>query len=205
MEGQVIGMDVFGMKRRQEAKEIERRVRFKRNKSKVDSYVRKLREKESLFVVLGKKAHGLNDEVQFDQIAKNILWIQTQRHHWERFSLMLETMEARRDQVAATGAFVESMQAMTESILKGVDTGDLSKMQLQMERAMARAETVEEQIAVVMEVSADSAFGSMNSDEERLSELKVILGDGSTQDESEAFDGRIENGLKAIEEELKKD
>ena len=198
-------MDLFGMKRRREAKEIERRVQFKRNKAKVEGYVRNMKEKEQRFLALGKKAHRLGDQAQLDHIAKNILWIQGQRKHWERFGLMLETMEVKRDQVAATGAFVESMKAMTTSILKSVGAADLTKMQVDMERALARADTLEEQIAVVMEVSVDSAFTKMDEDSEQLGELKRLIGEESSQDEGETFDARIDEGLRSIEKELKKE
>lgn len=195
-------MDLF--KGRREAKEIERRVKFKQGKTKVEGYIKKLRKSEEKLLELGKRAHRLGDREQLQHICRSILWTQEQRNRWERYLLQMETMEARRDQVAATGAFVESMKAMTQSMLKGASSKDMSKMQVEMEKALVRAQTLEETMDVVMEVSAESVFSSDVGDD-ALSEMQSLLGQEAAEDEGEAFDARIAEGLKSIEAELKKD
>jgi hypothetical protein len=192
-------------RRRKETKEIERRIKFKRGKSQVESYINKLAANEKKLFNLGKRSHKLGDKAQFVHIAKAILWTQEQRNRWERYLVQMETMEARRDQVQATGAFVGSMKAMTESMMQGASVKDITKAQVEMENALARAESVEETMNVVMEASADSAFSSDELTDEKINELqRIIAGDASVEEE-DVFDSKISDGLKSIEEELKRD
>lgn len=190
--------------RKREAKEIERRVRFKQGKSKIENYIKKLKSSENKLLELGKRAHKLGDEPQFRHIAKAVLWTQEQRNRWDRYLLQMETMEARRDQVQATGSFVSSMKALTGSMLKGVSPEKLMQMQLDMEKALAKADSLEEMMAVMMDATAESVFSSEEATEEKIAELSRLMSEEAAQDESETFDGRIAEGLKAVEEELKK-
>jgi hypothetical protein len=190
--------------RRREAKEIERRVRFKQGKSKIEGYIKKLKASESKLLELGKRAHRLSDKEQFSHIAQAILWTQEQKNRWDRYLLQMETMEARRDQVQATGSFVSSMTALTKSMLVGVSPAKLAEIQMDMERALAKADSLEEVMAVMMDATAESVFGSEEATEEKIAELGKLMSEEAAQDESEGFDGRIADGLKAIEGEMKK-
>jgi len=42
--------------------------------------------------------------------------------------LQLETVSARKDQVKATGAFIDSMKAMSKTMMAGASPRDITKM-----------------------------------------------------------------------------
>jgi len=126
-------------------------------------------------------------------------------NQWERYLLQLETLSVRRQEVSATGDFIKGIAAVTRSILRGASPDEIAAMQAKMEQAVAKAETLGELLSVAMEASADTVFGTGEMDEARLDQLAVQMGSEAVADETAAYDQRIAQGLKQIEEEMRKE
>ncbi len=189
-----------GRKRR---KEIERLVKFRQGKARIQQFIRKSNEAKRRYWKLGRKALELGDRAQFRQIAKAYLWTTKQIRQWERYLLMLETLEARRDQAASTTSFIESLQALSDSIMANADPGDLAKMQEKMEEALQRAATMEETLEAVMDSSADVIFPEVEESDEEIAGIERMMAKEIEEGAEGTLDEQIERGIEELEKAMR--
>ena len=78
-------------------------------------------------------------------------------------------------------------------------------MQLELERALTKAQTLDETLAAVMDATSDTIFSSEGLSEESLQEVEASMRGEVEHDEGGALDSRIASGLHRIEEEMKKE
>ena len=110
-------MPLFGKDK--ETKEIEREVKYRQGLSKVRAYVEKSRESQRRLWGLGKRALKLGDQQQFQNIARAYVRVGGIISRWEKYLVAVETVAVQRGQVKATGDFLKSMQALSESMMSG--------------------------------------------------------------------------------------
>ncbi|MCP4648233.1 MAG: hypothetical protein GY852_10970 [bacterium] len=195
----------------QEEKEIERNVKYKQGLTKVQNYVQKCNQAEKRYWELGKRALKLGDQKQFENIAKAYLRTREMANKWERYTVMMETVSLRRDQIKTTGVFASSMSAMSSVMMTGANPEDITKMQVGLEKALARAETLDETLSAVMDATTDTIYSSEGLSEESLKEVAAIMSgeavheEGEVLEKGEALDERIASGLKRIEEQMKEE
>ena len=191
---------------RRQKKEIEREVRFKQGLSRVRSYVQKCNQAQKRYWELGKRALKLGDRQQFENIARAYLRTGDTMARWERYLLAMETVSIQRDQVKSTGEFAESMKALSDSMMVGAKPEDITKMQVELERALTRARTLDETLAAVMDATSDTIFSAEGLSEDSLKEIETAMrGEAEYEVGEAAVDERIARGLQRIEEEMKKE
>ncbi len=195
---------MFGRKSK-ETKEIEREVKYKQGLARVRGFVDRSRASQRNLWGLGKKALQLGDRKQFENIAKAYLRMGDTINRWERYMVSAETLAVQRGQVRATGDFLKSINALSESMLAGVKTQDIVKMQVELEKGLARAQTLDETLAVVMDASNESIFSSEGLSEDSLKEVESAMSAEAARDEGAAADTRISDGMKRVEELMKKE
>jgi len=192
--------------RRRQTKEIKGQVRFKQGLSKVRSYVQKCNQVQKRYWELGKRALKLGDRQQFENIARAYLRTGDMITRWERYLVAMETVSIQRDQVKSTGEFIESMKALSESMMVGARPEDITKMQVELERALSRAETLDETLAAVMDTTSDAIFSAEGLSEESLQQIEAAMkGEAEHEAREAAVDERIARGLQRVEEEMKKE
>lgn len=194
------------LENRRKRKEIERNVRFRQGKARIKQILAKNEATKRRFWKLGQDALELGNQKQFRQIAQAYLWTLQQIKQWKNFLLMMETFEARRDQMAATGEYLKSMSALSASIMTGADPAQLAQMQQDMEMALGRAATMEESLAAVMDTSADMIFPASDQedeDEEIANLEKMMLGEVKHSEHAKV-DARIEEGIAKLAEDIRK-
>lgn len=192
-------------KKREETKEVEREVQFRRGLARVRNYISKCQKSKKRYWKLGKRVLQLGDQQQFRQIARTYLWTTEQIDRWERYLLQLETVAARRDQVKATSEFMKSISALSQSMMAGASEEDVAKMQVELEKAIARSEMLEETMAMVMDASSETVFGSEELSEEAVDRIESAMTEAAEVEEGEAFNAKIEEGLRQIGEAMRKD
>jgi len=191
---------------RRQRKEIEREVKFKQGLSKVRNYVQKCNQAQKRYWELGKRSLKLGDRQQFENVAKAYLRTIETANRWERYLVAMETISIQRDQVKATGAFAESMKALTDSMMAGAKPEDVTKMQMDLERALTRAETLDETLSAIMDSTSDTIFSGEGLSEEALQEVEAAMSGEAVRDTSAAVpNDRISQGLKRIEEQMRKE
>lgn len=190
---------------RRQKKEIERDVKYKQGLSKVRGYVQKCNQAQKRYWELGKRSLKLGDRQQFENIAKAYLRAIEMANRWERYLVAMETISLQRDQVKATGVFAESMKALSDSMMAGAKPEDVVKMQTELERALAKAETLDETLSAIMDSTSDTIFSGEGLSEESLRDVEAAMSGEAVRDESAATEDRISQGLRSIEEEMKKE
>jgi len=195
----------MGLFKSKQQRELEAKVQIRQGMARIQRFVRSARKTQQRYWDLGKQALRLGDREQFEQLAAAWMRNRELANRWERYLLQLETLNVRRDEVGATGDFIKSVSAMTNSILRGATPEQVAGMQAKMEQAVARAEALEEVLSVAMETSAGAVFGMEELDGDKLDELAGHMASEAQADEQGAFDERIAQGLKQIEEEMRKE
>jgi hypothetical protein len=194
------------LERRRQEKEIKREVKFKQGLSKVRAYVEKCNQAQKRYWELGKRSLKLGDRKQFENIAKAYLRTGEMANRWERYLVAMETVGIQRDQVKATGMFAQSMKALSDSIMAGAKPEDITKMQMELERALAKAETLDETLSAIMDATNEAIFSGEGLSEESLKQVETAMTGEAVHEEGAAIpDERITQGLKRIEEEMKKE
>ena len=193
------------MERRRQTKEIEREVKFKQGLSRIRNYVQKCHDAQKKYWNLGKRSLKLGDRQQFENVAKAYLRTGDMINRWERFLVAMETVSLQRDQVKVTGEFAKSMSALSNSMMAGANPQDITKMQMELERALTKAHTLDETLTAVMDVTSDTIFMSEGMSEESLQQVEAAMKGEAEHEEGEALDERISAGLRRIEEEMRKE
>jgi len=193
------------IERRRQAKEIEREVKFKQGLSRVRNYIRKCNDAQKKYWQLGKRSLKLGDRQQFENVAKAYLRTGEMVNRWERFLVAMETVSLQRDQVKVTGEFAKSMGALSTSMMAGASPQDITKMQIDLERALAKAHTLDETLSAVMDVTSDTIFTSEGLSEDSLQQVEAAMKGEAAHEEGGALDDRISAGIRRIEEEMKKE
>jgi len=193
------------LERRRQTKEIEREVKFKQGLARVRNYVQKCHDAQRKYWQLGKRALKLGDRQQFENVAKAYLRTGDMINRWERFLVAMETVSLQRDQVKVTGEFAKSMGALSNSMMAGANPQDITNMQMELERALSKAHTLDETLAAVMDVTSDTIFLSEGLSEESLQQVEAAMKGEAEHEEGEALDERISAGLRRIEEEMRKE
>lgn len=191
--------------RRKQSKEIEREVKFKQGLAKVRNYVQKCKQAQKKYWELGKRALQLGDRQQFENIVKAYLRAGEMANRWERYLVAMETVSLQRDQVKATGEFAASMSAMSSSMMAGANPQDITKMQTELETALTKAQTLDETLSAVMDVTSDSIFSAEGLSEDSLQQIEAAMASEAQHDEGAKLDDRIADGLKRIEEQMRKE
>jgi len=193
------------MERRHQEKDIEREVKFRQGLTKVRTYVEKCKSAQKRYWELGKQSLKLGDRQQFENLAKAYLRAGTMVNRWERYLVALETVALERDQVKATGEFAQSMKALSDSMMAGAKPEDITKMHMELERALSRAGTLDERLSAIMDVSSATIFSAEGLSEESVKEVETTMTGEVAHDEGAASDERISQGLRHIEEEMRKE
>ena len=191
--------------RRRQTKEIEREVKYKQGLARVRGYVQKCQRAQKRYWTLGKRALSLGDRGQFENVARAYIATGEAANRWERYLVAMETVSVQRDQVRATGEFAKSMSALSASMMAGAKPEEITRVHMELEQALVRAQTLDETLSAVMDASNDSIFSAEGMTDDSLSQIESAMKMETEQDEAGALDQRIDSGLKRIEEEMKKE
>ena len=192
-------------RKNKELKEIEREVKFKQGLSRVRSYIERSRESQKRLWNLGQRSLQLGDRQQFQNIARAYLRVGGMVNRWERYTVAAETVAVQRGQVKATGEFLQSMNALSQSMMAGAKPEEVMAMQRDLEVALARAQNLDETLATVMDAAGETIYSSEGLSEEALADVEKAMGAEAATEEGAEADSRIAQGLKAIEAQMNKE
>ncbi|MFH1141750.1 MAG: hypothetical protein V1724_08860 [Chloroflexota bacterium] len=198
-------MPLFNSERKRKEKDLEREVRFKQGISRVHRYVEKCEASRQHVWSQAKRAAQLGDRAMLRNTLISYLRLGDLVTRWERYILAAEHAALMRDHIKATGEFMGSLQAVSDAMMAGMNPNDMIKVQADLERGMARAQNLDEALGVVMDAASTTIFSSEGLSDEQLGSLeKQVMGEAS-QDESSHLDSRIDEAMKRIEAEMKKE
>jgi len=192
-------------RQRRQRKEMERRIQARQGKKAVERHIQRQKANIQRYWALAKRAARLQDPEMFRKIARFILVTQRDVHMWERRLLYFDILQARRDQVTAAAEFAQAYQAMAQSMLAHSKPADLARIQQDIEMGLAQAETMDEMLAQLVEVSEDllEEMGQEISDTE-LAQIMAAIQAEAEEEGQGVSDQEIEASLRAIEEQLRR-
>ena len=187
---------------RQQEAEMERTIKIKTTKNRLRRHALEQKEMAARLINLAKKAISLNDETAFKKIGRQLIWTNNDIRRWERYMLSLEMLETRYDQVRASVDLLTAVKSMSEALSELDAPGKLGELQANLEKGLAKASNLEQQIEVMMDVMDGTLAGDMNVDPDELNELEKTLAGEVADQESSAFDPEIEQLRQKIKKEM---
>ena len=196
----------MGLFKSKQERQIERDIEIRKGIARVKRQIADLGRHEAEWLEKAQRARqmGSTQELQFiKRTLKNTI---AQRRILERQMLMMESAFQLKNQMETYQAFAESMGAVSKSIAEVFQTTDIAQTQKEFERAISKAQSMEQMMDVFLSMSSGS-LTEVTTDSESVkdSEIDAMLDARIGAAEREGLDPEIERGLKQIEEELRGD
>jgi hypothetical protein len=194
----------MGLFKSKEERKLERDMEIRKGINEFKRNIRSLEKHERDYLKKAKRAKQIGAHDQLEFIKKTIKQTAAQRRGLERQLLAIETAAQRKNQMEAHGQFAKSLAAISKSIAEVFGDVDWTETQKNFEKAMARAESFEQQVDVFLEASSETMFNEGAYSEDLVSDEEIdrLIDAEVARDESKAVDGEIERGLGEIEKEL---
>jgi division protein CdvB (Snf7/Vps24/ESCRT-III family) len=182
---------------------MEAHLKFRQGRSRIVRFVQQARKAADRYWELARQAYRLGDHEQFRQLAASYLRTREGINRWERYLVRMDTLELRRNEMLATTEFLHSVEAMTQSILRGTDPQEIARMQAELERAVHRTEAVQESLELAMEGTGETLAGTSELSDDVLKSLATNLESGGQAASDAQFDARLEAALKEVERQMR--
>lgn len=200
-------MSILSLFKSKSSRELEAKIRFRRSKTKVLSYVQEASKSSERYWLLAREAYRLGDDGQFRLIGAQYIRLQDTITRWKRFMVKLEALELRRNEVVATKDFMLSMNELSTSMSRGASPQEIAKMQLEIERAIEKANAQEQMLDVAMEAAGTCLLGNLD-DMKILSELETSIAGSlhieprrDTKTRTAKLDDKVTHALERLSED----
>lgn len=188
-----------------EERRIERQIEVRKGINGIRRNIRDLEKNEAQYIEKAKRAAQLGSTEQLAFLKQTLKRTAGQRRIMERQLLNIETALQIKNQAEAHAQFASSMNAVSHAIADAFGNTDLSQTQQEFERAMAKAESLEQQMEVFLDMSSSSMFGYEGSGNDVVSDAEIdrMIDDEVLAEESRSeLDESIVEGLDAVRREL---
>jgi hypothetical protein len=187
-------------------KRIEREIAIRKGLARIRRQIETLARSGRGYAEKARRARDLGAADQFEFLKAALRRTLSQQRLLERQLLCLETAAQIRDQAEAAASFAEAMSAVSRGIADSLRSVDLTKTQARFEESMQQARSMEERIALFMDLSAGAMLPEDGGGAESVPEGEVEAAlEGAEEAEDRGADRAIAEGLAAIREELGKD
>ena len=190
-----------------EKKEIERKIRIRKSKTVVQSYISKIEILQKRVFSQGKDYAKLGENKMVRSQASKYLALESRIRQAKKLLLLMEEAEIQRELVNVSGSFIQFSKDIVNSIAEAPKVGDLTKVQVRFEEAMTKVEGIEEALNTVIDASSEGILTGEAFSEEKINEIANLLEGESGLEEKEKdseLDKEIEKKMKNIEEMMKK-
>jgi hypothetical protein len=197
----------MGLFKSKEEKRIEREIEIRKGLNHIRRQIKLLEKNEKDYLEKARRAGTMGAKDQLSFLKETLRKTIGQRRMMERQLLNLETAIQMKDQVEAGAGFAKALGAVSKSIAAQFASVDLTRTQKNFEEAMLKARTMEERIALLLEVSRDSMLGEVTGEEDLVSaeEIDSLVEAEVVHEETTSLDAEIEEGLREIRDELRRD
>ena len=186
-----------------EEKEIEREIRYRKAKATLKSYIEKLARLQTMVYDQGKQAAKLGDEEFLKRQALKYLALQEKIKKAQKMLLLMEEVKVQREMVKVSGEFVNFAKDISDSIFEAPDANKIAGMQLELEKAMTKAETIDETLSVAIDMTSEGILSSESFSDVNVEEIMKTM-DGEVEAEEKGLDDRISKGVKEVEEMMRR-
>ena len=187
--------------------EIERKIRIRKSKTVVQSYISKLERLQKRVFSHGKEYAKLGEQQMVRNQASKYLALENRIHQAKKLMLLMEEAEIQRELVNVSGSFIQFSKDIINSIADAPKVDDLAKAHVKFEEAMTKVESIEEALNTVLDASSEGILSGEAFGEDKIEEVAKLLEGEAGAEESEIdseLDKEIEKKMKNIEEMMKK-
>jgi len=191
-----------------EERRIERNIQVRKALTQIRRQLRANEKYELDYIEKAKRARKLGWTNQYEFLKKAIKKTATIKIRLERQLLALESATQLKDQAEGHYDFAKAMNAFSKSIAEVFGSTDMAKTQVNFEKAMSKAESIEERMDAFLETTSESMFGYEGSSEEELvsdRDIEKMLEEEVAHEERKGMDDQIDKDIADIEEELNKE
>ena len=172
-----------------EEKEIERKIRINRAKAALQRYIESLEALSKKIMEQGKEAARLGDRELLRRQARKYFIVNQRIRQTKRLLLLMEEAELQRELVKASSRFIEFSKDIVSSIAEGPSASEIVRTQMRLEEALAKAESVEEALNTILDLTSEGILTSKALGEKELSELMRLMEEEARSEEVELKEG----------------
>ena len=195
----------MGLFKSKEERRLERTMEVKRALTQLKRQIKITEQHEIGYVQKAKRARKLGWANQYEFLKKTIKKSANVKVRLERQLLALESAFQIKEQTESHAQFAGAMNALSKSISESFGVADLAKTQVNFEKAMAQAESIEERMDTFLEMTSESMFGYEGSSEGDLvtdADIDKMLQDEVTHEERADTSVDLDADIVSIQREL---
>lgn len=189
-------------------KEMERKIKVRQAKSKIQNYIKKCQKQYDLYRKHAVEANKLGNDALLKRFATKMVALENQIEKAQTVHLILVDIELSKEQVHMTQEFFSAISGMKESLMsEEITAEDLTEAALNIEAATDKAERIDEMLSSFAETLSDRILTSADvSIEDIESTLEKIDAQAASEEakvvdekvEESDLDRRIKEGLNKI-------
>jgi hypothetical protein len=195
----------MGLFKTSQQRQMDRELQIRRSISRIERFIRESKKLQQKYWDMGKQALKLGDRDRFKQVASTLTFAKQRTSFWEKSLLKLEAMRTAGKESEVMGELLKGVDALTMSIMRSASPQELTAMQTKMERANIAWENRQELLSLSMDSESNAVLGCQELDDHALDELAKQMGSEAAIEEGDALDDRISQGMKNLEEEMRKE
>lgn len=186
-----------------EEKEIEREIRHRKARATLQHYIERLENLQSMVYDQGKQAAKLGDDKFVTRQAMKYLALQERIKRGQKMLLLMEEARLQKEMVKISGDFITFARDVSQSVFEGPDVDKIAHMQVEMEKAMAQAEKIDEALSVALDMASEGILSSQDFSQKNVEQIAKTM-QGEAETEEKGLDERISKGIKEVEDMMKK-
>ncbi len=190
-----------------EERRIERNIQIRKAVTQIRRQIASNGKHESDYIAKAKRARKMGWDNQYEFLKKAIKKTATIKVRLERQLLALESAVQIKEQAEGHHEFASAMNALSKSIAEVFGATDMAKTQVNFEKAMSQAESLEERMDTFLEMTSESMFDYEGSSERELvsdGDIDKMLEEEVQHEEREGIDEEIDKDISAIQKEIEK-
>lgn len=197
----------MGLFKSKEERRIERDMAIRKGINAIKKNIRDLEKNEKEYINKAKRAKQINSSQQFDFLKKTLKRTACQKKLLERQLLNIETAYQIKNQAEASMDFCKAMNSVSKAIAESFGGVDMTQTIKDFEHAMEKAQTMEERMDLLLDMSSESMFAGETQFDDLISDAEIdqMIEEEVAFEESEQLDDRISNELDEIRRELSKE
>jgi hypothetical protein len=190
----------------QEERRIERTIQTRQAATHIRKQIKANEKYEAEYIEKAKRARKLGWSNQYEFLKKAIKKTATIRVVLERQLLALESAMQMKEQAEGHQEFAHAMNTISKSIAEVFGTTDLAKTQVNFEKAMAQASTIEERIDTFLDMTSESMFESAGGSDQELvkdEDIEKMISSEVQREEASSVND-LDQDISSIETEIGK-
>jgi len=194
----------MGLFKSREERRIERDMEVRKGLAGMKRQIKGLEKHERDYLTKARRAKSLGDDNQLKFLKGTLKRTAVSRKMLERQLLSLETAQQLKNQAEIHATFARSMQSVSNAISEAFGSTDLEKTQRDFEKAVAKAESMEQRMDLLLEMGEEMMGAEPVVADDVISdeELDRLIEGGAVDKEGAAFDEEIAERLKRLDKEL---